>query len=150
MKISTSTTINAPKEKVWGIITDFEHAPTTISAIEKVEILEQPESGLLGLKWRETRVMFGKSATEVMWITEAEENGFYQTRAESHGSIYKSRMTVADTDGGTELTMSFEGEPQTTGAKVMSALMGFMFKGATKKAVAKDLADIKAKAEATD
>ncbi len=69
MKLKVEITINGTKEQIWKVITDIEGSVETISAIEKIEILEQPESGVLGLKWEETRTMFGKSATEVMWIT---------------------------------------------------------------------------------
>ncbi len=149
MNISCSTQINAPKEKVWDIITNIEKAPEHISGIKSVEVLEKPDNGVLGLKWKETRVMFGKEADETMWITHAEENSYYQTRAESHGAIYISKMAVEENNGTSTLTMSFNGQPQTTGAKIMSALMGWMFKKGTIKAVEQDLADIKTKAEAS-
>ena len=148
MNLQTSISINASKEKVWQMITNIQNAEQTISGIQKVEILEEPGDGLIGLKWRETRIMFGKEATEVMWITEAEENSHYKTRAESHGSIYISEMRVEGTgDDSCTLTMGFTGLPQSFGAKVMTALMGWMMKGATKKALYKDLEDIKAAAE---
>ena len=78
-------TISAPKQAVWKVITALENGAETISGIEQIEILEQPENGLVGLKWRETRTLFGKTATEIMWITDAVDNDFYTTRAESHG-----------------------------------------------------------------
>ncbi|MDX1478592.1 MAG: SRPBCC family protein [Saprospiraceae bacterium] len=143
MQLSTSIEINASREAVWKIVTDMEKAPERIEAIESVEILEQPANGLVGLKWKETRTLFGKQASETMWVTEAEENHFYKTRAESHGAIYISTITVEEANGVSTLTMSFSGKPVTFGARVMSALMGWMMKGATKKALAKDLEDIK-------
>jgi hypothetical protein len=148
MKLSLSTSIDATPAKVWSIISDIEHAADHIQGIDKVEVLEKPKSGLKGLKWRETRTMFGKEATEVMWITEAKVNSHYLTRAESHGAIYVSGLSIAKDGEGCTLTMSFEGTPVTFGAKVMWALTGWMAKGAMKKALNQDLADIKAAAEA--
>ena len=148
MKIHAQVDIRAPKQAVWKTITDIKNAPSRISGIQKVEILEQPPSGLVGLKWRETRTMFGKTATEVMWITRAVENSYYETRAESHGAIYISRMSVEEQQGSTLLSMDFSGEPQTTGTKLMMALMGWMVIGATRKAVQKDLEEIKKAVEA--
>ena len=87
--------------------------------------------------------MFGKSATETMWITSAVDNDYYETEARSHGAIYRSRLDLTERDGGTELAMSFGGEAQTFGAKIMSALMGFMVKGAMVKAIRQDLEDLK-------
>ncbi len=147
MKIKTEITINAPKEKIWKVVTDFENSVNNISAIEKIEVLERPESGLVGFKWRETRIMFGKSATEVMWITDAVENEYYNTRAESHGSVYISTIAIAEQNGQSVLSMGFDGQPQTFGARVMGAIFGFMFKNATRKAIHKDLEDIKAVVE---
>lgn len=147
MELKTNVQINATKEKVWSIISDIENSTDNISAIERIEILTPRTEGLLGLKWKETRTMFGKQATEVMWITDAKENEFYQTRAESHGAIYISRLWLEENTNGTLLSMSFNGEPQTTGAKFMSMVLGWMFKGATVKALKKDLEDIKMVAE---
>ena len=100
MEVATSVLIQAPRAAVWKRITDIEHAPQTISGIEKVEILERPASGLVGLKWKETRTMFGKTATETMWITDAVEPEFYKTRAESHGAIYVGSLELAEKAAG--------------------------------------------------
>lgn len=147
MRVTVETEIGAPLLEVWRLVTDIENAVATIKAIQKIEILERPLSGVVGLKWRETRTMFGKAATEVMWVTDAVEGSHYDTRAESHGSVYKTRVALENRNGRTGLVMTFEGEPQTLGAKIMWGLTGFLFKGATRKALAKDLADIKAALE---
>jgi hypothetical protein len=149
MKFEEHIAINAPKERVWEVITDIHNSAENISGIEKIEILKEPADSLVGLKWRETRTLFGKQATEIMWITDMEEHNYYQTRAESHGSIYISRLAVADQNDGSVLTFSFDGQPQTFGAKFMAFVMGWMFKGATKKALMKDLEDIKTAVEAS-
>ena len=147
MKVSASISINSLQSKVWKLITDIKNSANLITAIEKVEILEQPKAGLVGLKWRETRKMFGKEATEVMWITDAVDGESYLTRAESHGAIYVSGLSLREENGKTILTQTFEGQAVSFGAKVMSALMGWMIKGSTRKAFEKDLQDIKAAAE---
>lgn len=147
MRASSQVDIKASPKTVWSIVTDIENSPNTIKAIEKIEVLEKPRRKLVGLKWRETRKMFGKTATEVMWITDAAETSHYDTRAESHGSIYTTRVSLEPHDGGTRLRMDFEGKPVKFGAKLTWGLMGFMFKGATRKALQKDLEDIKKKAE---
>ena len=143
MQLSTSVSINAPKEAIWQTITNIKDAAAHINGIEKVEILEKPTDAFVGLKWRETRTMFGKTATEVMWITESVENEYYKTRAESHGSVYETILSISGGPDTHELQMTFSGSPQSFGAKVMASLMGWMFKGATRKALQKDLEDIK-------
>ncbi len=148
MKMSVSTDIQATPEAIWKKISDIEKSQSMIRAIEKIEVLE-PATGpsIVGLKWRETRTMFGKAATEVMWVTAAEEPRFYDTRAQSHGAIYTTRLMVEPVGAGSRLTMTFEGTPQTTGAKIMWALTGWMLKGSMRKALTQDLQDIKAAAE---
>lgn len=150
MNIKVQVNIQGPKEKVWHIITDIEKASKTISGIEKIEILNQPESGLVGLKWRETRTLFGKTATEDMWITDVIDHQSYKTRAESHGAIYMSSLTISEQNNETLLNMEFSSEAQTFAAKIMSVLMGSLFKSATKKVLLQDLNDIKAAVERKD
>ena len=147
MNITVSTLIDAPKEKVWEAISDFTGAEQVISGIKKIEILEKPEKGLVGLKWRETREMFGKEATEVMWITSEEKGVQYKTRAESHGSIYETVMRVEKEGNKTRLSMDFSAKAQNFFTVIMSATIGLLFKGATKKALQKDLEDVKAHME---
>jgi len=147
MKAEVDILINAPREKVWSIITDIDGSMNTISGIEAVEVLDRPAEGLVGLKWKETRTLFGRTATEIMWITEVDENRSYNTRAESHGAIYKTQLVLADADDKTRLSMTFNGEPQSFGAKIMSAITGPFFNNATKQALIQDLEDIKAAAE---
>ncbi len=148
METSASIDIAAKPDAVWAIITDFENADKHISGILKVEVLEKPARGIKGLKWKEWRKFGGREATEVMWITESKKNSHYTARAESHGAVYLSTMSIEKTDDGCTLTMTFLGEPQTFGAKLMWALTGWMAKGQVQKACAKDLEDIKAAAEA--
>ncbi len=143
MKLSCTIPIKASREDIWKVITDIDNAAQRISGIEKVDVLEKPTSGIVGFKWTETRIMFGKEATETMWITEAEENAYYKTRAESHGAVYISEMRIEESDNGNTLTMAFEGQPQTFLAKLMGFIFSGMMKGSMKKVMMKDLEDIK-------
>ena len=149
MQTSVSILINAPKEDVWKAITDFENCINYIEAIESLEVLNKPEDTLVGFKWKETRIMFKKEATETMWITDYAENEFYQTRAESHGSIYISKMSVSPEGDKTKLTFSFSGQAVSLFAKIMMKLMGGMLKKSMDEAMMKDLEDIKAHVEAS-
>lgn len=143
MNVTKKIAINSTKELVWKAITDIENSVGMISGILAINILNKPEDGLIGLKWQETREMFGKEAMETMWITAAVANEYYCTRAESHGSVYYTRLSLDDGAAGTRLTMSFSGEPQTFLAKTLSLLMMPVIKASIEKALAKDLHDIK-------
>lgn len=143
MKLEVEIPIQATKAEIWDVITDIDNAPDRISGIEKVEVHHNPGPALVGLKWTETRTLFGKTATETMWVTEAEKNKFYKTRAESHGAIYTSIMRIEEKNGQTYLGMAFSSQAQSFGAKFMATVLAPLFKGATKKALMKDLEDIK-------
>lgn len=146
MKLIASITkeIAAPPSAVWAIIADIEHAADRLSAIKQIEVLEPAtKESIVGLKWKETREFMGRDATEVMWITEANENRFYETRAESHGCIYRSRLEIAETAAGSTLTMAFYCQPETFGARLMWALTGWMAKKSLCKAIEQDLEDIR-------
>jgi len=149
--VEAQVTINGSKAAIWAAITDIENAAKTISGIEKIEVLEKPANGLVGLKWRETRMLFGKPATVEKWITDAAENEFYKTRAEDGGFVFLTTMRISkdgtsENGGGMTLTSSHDSKPQTIVAK-LSIPMLFLFKGVVKKAALQDLNDIKAAVE---
>jgi hypothetical protein len=145
---SQSIEIVAAPEAVWAVISDIQNAVNVISGIKAIEIVEAaPGPTITGLKWKETREFMGRDAVEVMWITDACSPTFYETRAESHGAIYTSRMELEPTQTGTRLTMKFNSQPETFGAKVMWLLTGWMAKKSLCKVIDQDLADIKTAAE---
>lgn len=143
VKISVSIPIKGSKEDIWKVISDIEHSEKNISAIHKIEVLERPKDTMIGFKWRETRTMFGKEATEVMWVTDFKPNTYYKTRAESHGMIYVSELSISEGENDNMLTMSFEGEATSSLGRFMSGIFGKMMKNSTKKALEVDLQDIK-------
>lgn len=146
MIVETKVTIQGPRPRVWAAITNIENAATFISGIEKIEVLEKPASGLVGLRWRETRMYFGKPATVEMWITDAAENEYYKTRAESDGFLFLSTTSISESGSGTVLSTSHETRPQGVVATLKSIPMP-LFKGVIKKALRQDLDDIKSAVE---
>lgn len=147
MKIAVSIIINSTKEKVWNILTDIENLTNTVNAISEIEILLKPETGLIGLKWKETRSFLGKKASEVMWIEEAEANSHLTIEAASHGMEYTTDYSLEDEAGKVRLTLEFGGVPKTKMARFLYITTGFMFRSATKKAFLIDLEDIRKAAE---
>ena len=147
MLVEARVTINGSRAAVWAAITDIENASETISGIQNIEVLEKPANGLVGLKWRETRMLFGKPATAEKWVTDAAENEFYKTRAEDNGFVFLSTMRISESSGGVTLTSSHDSKPQTIAARLMSIPMGLLFKGVAKKALLQDLNDIKSAVE---
>jgi hypothetical protein len=146
MIVETQVTINGSKAAVWDAITDIEHADQRLSGIEKIEVVERPTAGIVGLTWRETRMYFGKPATVEIRITDSVENEFYKTRAESDGFLFLSTLSISANGGGVTLSTSLDYLPQSFAAKLKSAPM-FLFKGMIKEALLQDLNDIKTAVE---
>jgi len=147
MLVEAQVTINGSRPAIWAAITNIENASKTINGIQNIEVLEKPAKGLVGLRWRETRMLFGKPASAEKWITDAAENEFYKTRAEDGGFVFLTTMSISESRGGMTLTSSHDSQPQSIGAKFMSIPMGLFFKGVIKKAALQDLNDIKSAVE---
>ena len=148
MIVEAQVTIDGSKAAAWAAITDIEHAAAFVSGIKGIEIVEKPASGLVGLKWRETRVLFGKPATAEKWITRAVENESYETKAEDGGFVFVTTKRLSQNGGGVTLTESHESRPQGIAASLMAIPMRLFFTGVIKKALLQDLNDIKAAVEA--
>ena len=112
MIVEAQVTINGSKAAIWAAITNIENAAEIIRGIEKIEVLDKPANGLVGLKWRETRMLFGKPTTVEKWITEAVENEFYKTKAEDGGFVFFTTMRIFESGSGMMLISSHETKPQ--------------------------------------
>jgi hypothetical protein len=142
--------VSAPADAVWAIATDPDRWVEVVEGIDKVERLDGSTDFAVGFRWRETRTMFGKEATEEMEITALEPGRRYDTVAESHGSRYRSAVIVDDLGAGrSRLAMTFSAEPLSTMTKLLAVPMGWMMTKSVRKALEKDLADIATAAEAS-
>ena len=140
-------TINGSRAAVWAAITDIENAPKIIKGIQKIEIVDKPAHGLVGLRWRETRMLFGKPATVEKWVTDATENELFKTRAESDGSVFSSTTRISGSGPRITLSSSHDSQPQGIVARILSIPIGLLFKGVATKALLQDLNDIKTAVE---
>lgn len=135
------TVFEAPIEAVFDQLSDIPNLEQTVSGITKVEMLSEGGVGN-GTKWRETRIMMKREATEDMWIKEFDRPNRYLVEAESHGSHYLTEYKFSEVDKGTQVTMTFSATPQSFFAKLMSPMF-FMMKGVVVKCFAADLDDFK-------
>lgn len=147
MIVEAQVTINGSRAAIWAAITNIASASEIINGIENIEVLEKPANGLVGLRWRETRILFGKPATAEKWITDAAEHEFYKTKAEDGGFVFLTTKRISESSGGMTLRESHETKPQGIVAKLMSIPMRLFFKGVIKKALLQDLHDIKSAVE---
>lgn len=141
MDIRVSKQINAPIDITFDVFSDIQAVEERIEGIIKVEILSDVTQGE-GLRWRETRVMFGKEATEEMEISKFEPNRSYEVVAASNGTEYHSIYTFTENANGTMVEMVFTGKPVTLLTKLMTPF-AYLFKNTTKKALEADMDDLK-------
>lgn len=146
--VTVSRTVAAPVETVWDVATDLEAMPGTMSAIARAEILAGGDPFDVGTRWRETRVMMRREATEEMTVTQAARPSTYTVEAENHGVHYVSTFTFTPLGADrTEVTLTFSGEP-TKPQNPLARAMGRFGLKMVKKELEKDLTDLGAAAEA--
>lgn len=141
-----STHIDAPTARVYDIITDLEGAQERVEGIKALEVLTDGGFGV-GTRFKETRVMFGKEATEEMEISEVNPGKSYATKAESCGCRYHTVVAVEPDGEGSRLSMTMESTPMTLLGKIMGGVMSILLKKMLRKCIEADLADIKRAAE---
>ncbi len=148
MMIAESITINAPRERVFGIASDLRNAPSRIPEITRVEVLGDGPVGK-GTRWRETRIMFGKEHTELLEIADFRAPEFYAVTAHNCGTDYYTTFDFkSEGPSTTTVTFAFQGTPTTFAARIMCALMAPMMKKTLQKCLRSDLENIKRACEA--
>jgi uncharacterized membrane protein len=139
--------VHAPIEHVFALMSDFANAPQRAKAIKKIEMLTDGPVGL-GTKFKETRVMFGKEATETMEVTAFDPPRGYNLSAFSCGTQYESTFQFDREGNGTNVKMIFQYTPKSFFAKLFSPLFKMM-SGMMRKCVSQDLEDLAKAAEGT-
>lgn len=107
--IVLSRPVAATPERVWNILTDIPRAADTLRGVDDIEMLTEPPY-VVGTRWRETRTMFDKKATEELWVTTADAPHRTVVEAESSGTHYTTTFTVVPDGAGSILGMEFAGE----------------------------------------
>ncbi len=148
MEIAITRTIAAPAARVFGIVADIPNWPKVIGAIQSIDILSGAPVGV-GTHFRETRTLFGRSASEDMYVAALDSPHRLLLTADSHGMHYITEYTVEPIDAmSTRLTLRFRGTPETITARILSRLTGFMVPK-LKKAIETDMNDLAAAAVKT-
>jgi carbon monoxide dehydrogenase subunit G len=138
--LSVSRSVSAPVDAVWTVFTDLARSADRLSAVNAVEVLT-PGEFALGTRWRETRTMFGREATEEMEVTAIVPGRSYTTGADSHGSHYMSRFDFVPTETGTDVTFTFHAESHGV-MRFVGSLMWPMLKGKMTKELRRDLDEL--------
>ncbi|MEM7755792.1 MAG: SRPBCC family protein [Planctomycetota bacterium] len=145
--LKVDAVIDAPIQTVWSCAVDLDKWAETMQAITRVEKLTDGPVGV-GTRFSETRVMFGREATEEMTISRFDAPTAMGFDAFSSGTKYYSEMRFeAMGHGQTRLTIEFNAEPQKLMAKVLGGLMSGLMRKHVEQALLGDLADMKAACE---
>ena len=134
--------IAVPAERAFAAMTDFANAPQRISGIKRVELLTDGPPRV-GTRFRETRVMFGREATETMEVTRFDSGRSYELSAMSCGTLFRSEIRVDPAGPSScDLTMTFLAMPQTVLAKIFALLFRGMMKSC-ERAMRQDMEEMK-------
>lgn len=148
MEIEVEHTTTASPAAVWSVVTDLAGSAATLSGVTSVERLDDGDAFAVGTRWRETRVLFGKEATEELVVTDVDEGRSYTVEADNRGTHYTSQLFVEPTDGGSTVRMTFGAEQSGRVGRLLARTIGKAFEGATRQMLEQDLVDIAAAAEA--
>lgn len=138
--------IAAPVDTVFNVATDIEHAAEHIRGIDNIERLTPGPIGI-GTKWRETRTMLGRQATETLEVTAFDPPHSYTIGCDSCGAHIKSTFSFTPVDNETDMTLAVELEARSLFAQLMAPIGRLMFDATMRKCLQADLEDIKRVAE---
>ena len=143
--VTVKKRIEAPAETVFEALTDFAQAADRIENVQRIEMLTDGPVGV-GTRFRETRLLFEREATEELEITAFDPPRSYTIGCENHGCRFRSEFRLTPSGSGTEIEMIFEATPLTATAKLLAAAMQPMI-GKVAEICGKDLDDLKAAIE---
>lgn len=146
MHVEISRDVAASPAHTFAAATNLREATRFVRAITRLEVLTDGPVGK-GTRFRETRTMFGREATEEMEVLEFDPPRVFALGAENHGCRYRSEFRFVPIATGTRLEMHFHAEALTFFARVMSRLMAPLAKKMMKEC-GRDLEDIAREAEA--
>jgi len=115
-KVTVSTVVKAPVERVFQLFTDVEHAAERVSGIKEIEVASTGPFNL-GYRWTETREVRGHLDDATMEITSFERNHMY-TVTHHKGGVLGSGVRIDTTftfdpvPAGTKVSIEFELHPE--------------------------------------
>lgn len=140
-RFTTTKNINASPDHVFEVFSDLRGAADRISAIKRMEVLTDGPVGV-GTRFRETRIMFKREATEEMEVTTFVPGHHYTLHCESCGSTFDTVFRFTPDGSATRVDVEFQCRTVSFFAKIMSPLSSLMM-GWCMKAFDKDLEELK-------
>lgn len=138
--------IEAPAQECFDLFTDLERVQGCMS--EVVEMKKTNDMGFEpGLTFTCTRLMMGKTHTELMEVTEVEPGSSYTMVCDSCGARWTTVHSFTPDSGGTLVRVDMWSESLTLLAKLISPVLSVIFSGMVRKSINKDLDELKAACE---
>lgn len=137
---TVSKVIAAPVHETFARFTDLDGLPGRVKGITRVEKLTPGPVGL-GTKYKETRIVFRREATETFEFTAFEPGKRYELTANSCGAEYRADHRFTPEGAGTRVDVTFDARAVSFFAKLFSPLARLMM-GTMRKCVEGDLDDL--------
>lgn len=139
IQMQVTRTLPASPERVFQGLTDLENGAAWMPGLVRLERVGDVPSGV-GSRWRETRKMFGKEATEEFEVTAFEPASRLGLRVDgskgtSGGGVYTFEYRLSPDPGGTRVVLDASISP---GSRI-AEWIGRLFAGMYRKMIAQDL-----------
>jgi len=141
IQLKVSRTIGAPPDEVFAVFTDLPRAHERVSAIHRIDLLtEGPVRA--GTRYKETRRMFGREATEEMEIVDFVPGERYTIECRSCGSLVRSTFRFMPESGATRVELEVEARAESLFAKALMPFFGRTAMKSVRQAAERDLDDL--------
>jgi hypothetical protein len=140
-RFAFSRRIDAPVSEVFAVFADLERAAGRIPAISRIELLTPGPVGT-GTRFRETRTMFGREATEEMRITAFEPCRSYEVTCRTCGADYVTSFDFRPDGAGTLVDAAFRTEKRSL-AGLLLVPFGWLLTGMMRKCVEQDVDELR-------
>lgn len=141
MRIQVNELIAAPVAKAFDAFTDIPATKDRLRAVHAIEVLDGTAPAK-GYRWRETRTVLGRRATETMEITEHVPGVTFTVASHAHGTDFATVFRFKAEGDRTRVELDFTAVPKTVAAKAMAPLAKAMLP-TMEKCFRDDLADMK-------
>jgi len=153
LSLTLERSIDASTDAVWHVLTDVEGFEAVLSGVTRIERLAGAGYAI-GTRWRETRTMLGREASEDMEVVGIDPGRSTTIAAEVPGMRYRTEfalepMPAVDGAASTLLRMRFSGTYVSPSwvQRLAARLTSRLGLAATRRAMQQDLDDIAAAAE---
>jgi len=141
MKFVLQQDIRAPLPLSFAAASDVRAWPNMISCVEKTELLTREPIGP-GTRFRATRRVHGRLASEVMTLAEFDPPERFVITAFNHGARYRIEHQFKDLAPGTRLTLVYSARPITRIARLMTPV-SYLFRSSLLHQIRSDLSDLR-------